>query len=302
MPLSWVICLILVLVDLLGGVRGEVGNFSPCLHFFYKGSPPKGLGSGPGWSKICQRYKNQYRFASLYRSQWRSPLYSAYIFTPGGMKRPPTQWKYEPQLASSSASPNMKPFPPEVLDQNVLDSQAVLPDYTNSSYTKGHLSPNLHHRDLLDKKATFTLTNVVPQKAGSNGGPWAQLEALVRARLTDYCTGPAFVVTGQLPYAQPTSINNRVAVPEYLWSAYCCPTYNHSLPGGLQETFPTFAAMGRNDPLSSQEIVPVNSSARATVRGYDVRSMPLKILEKYLEQRLGEPVHVFSECCSGAGD
>lgn len=191
----------------------------------------------------------------------------------------------------------MEPIPPNMTDQNVLESQAVLQDYKNSTFTRGHLSPNSHHKEDLDKKATFTLTNIVPQKAGSNSGPWAVLENEVAARLTAYCTGPAYIVTGVLPYVSPHWIRNRVAVPEYLWSAYCCPSFSSNLPEPLRHTFPTFAAIGRNDRFSTQDIVPVNPKAPASTRGYDVRRMSLETLEWYLRERLGLPVNVFLDQC-----
>ena len=184
-------------------------------------------------------------------------------------------------------------------DQNVIESQAVLRDYTNSTYTKGHLNPSLHHHHADDRKATFTLTNIVPQKQGSNAGPWARLEDGVRARLEAYCLGPAHVITGFLPYASGQRwINDRVAVPEYMWSAYCCPSYNASLPRGARPFLPTYAAVGRNDRESGEEIVPVDPAARGTARGYDVRRLPLAELEEVLRQRLASPITLFQGQCA----
>ncbi|XP_048826615.1 endonuclease domain-containing 1 protein-like [Brienomyrus brachyistius] len=293
---SCMIGLLVGLATLAHRVRAEVGSFSSCLQFFHKASSPRGLG-GPGYSEICQRYENTYHFASLYCKQRRTPIYSAYVFSSGGRKRYRVAWMYEPQLANSRARPEMEPIPPNMTDQNVLESQAVLQDYMNSTFTKGHLSPNSHHKEDQDKNASFTLTNIVPQKAGSNSGPWAVLENEVAARLIAYCTGPAYIVTGVLPYVRPRWIRNRVAVPEYLWSAYCCPSFKSSLPESLHDTFPTFAAIGRNDRLSPQDIVPVNPKARNSTRGYDVRRMPLETLEGYLRERLGGPVNVFLDQC-----
>ncbi|KAM6953482.1 endonuclease domain-containing 1 protein-like [Aplochiton taeniatus] len=290
--------LTLVLSNFGGLVLGEVGNFSQCLRFFYMEAPPMGV-STEGYLPICQRYQNSYCFASLYHQQCRSPLYSAYMLSPGGGKRPQNNWMYEPQLAFSGASPQMHRFPRHSpVDQNIIESQAVLLDYANSTYTKGHLNPSLHHSSLEERRATFTLTNVVPQRAASNSGPWAILEAEVRARLGAYCTGPAYVITGALGYLSGERwMKNRVAVPEYMWSAYCCPSYNNSLPQSLQPFFPTYAAVGRNDPQSGEEIVPVDPYAKASVRGYDVRRMPLEAVEAVLQQRLAMPISLFQSRC-----
>ncbi|KAG5846206.1 hypothetical protein ANANG_G00147340 [Anguilla anguilla] len=279
------------------GVARTQPSFRPISRDVLLRGTPSGLGAG-GYAQICQRYRNQHRFASLYHRQNRAPLYSAYLVTVGTGRRPPAVWKYEPQLATSRAGPEMQPLPKNgSVDQNVLESQAVLKDYAWSNYTKGHLNPSMHHSTREDQKATFTLTNVVPQRLGSNSGPWAMLERAVWARLGAYCTGPAYVVTGALPYAARRQIANRVGVPEYLWTAYCCPAFNSTLPAELRPFFPAYAAIGRNDRLSDDSIVPVDPGAKRSVRGYNVRPMPLETMESHLRERLGGAVSVFQNGC-----
>ncbi|XP_054647118.1 endonuclease domain-containing 1 protein-like [Dunckerocampus dactyliophorus] len=289
--------LFLLLCCFDGLVLGELHqDFSKCLNFFYKGTPPQGI-NATGYQPICQRFKNQYRFAGMYHRQSRAPLYSAYIISSADGKRPDSTWMYEPQLAFSRASADMKPFTSSV-DQNVMESQAVLQDYKNSTYTRGHLNPSMHQKTTEDRAATFTLTNVVPQRAGSNSGPWNSLENEVMRKFKAFCEGPMYVITGAMPYADGAHwISNRVSVPEYMWSAYCCPSYKAKLPQDVQPIFPTYAAVGRNDCYSDEEIVPVNPKARASVRGYDVRKMPLDTLEGILAQRLAMPISLFDGQC-----
>lgn len=294
------LCTLAVLVLTLEGLwhpgEADVGDFTPCLHFFYKWWPPKGLTGTP----ICQRYCNQYRFASLYSRARRSPWFSAYIYSAPQGKRPSASWKFEPQLTYSGADGNMIPFPPGPLDPNVVESQAVQPDYINSTYSRGHLNPSLHHQTHDDRSASFTLTNVVPQKAGSNDGPWEVLEQSVNQTLEAFCLGEAYIVTGVIPYRDEEHWlkDHRVAVPEYLWSAYCCPSYNKSLPKELEGAFPTYAAIGRNDRSSTEEIVPVDPTAMKQFRGYDVRRMSLETLEMYLRERFQTMISVFYDQCS----
>lgn len=90
---------LLLLLPWFGGlVLGEISNdFSQCLDFFYDKTPPKGI-SAAGYQPICQRYNNQYHFASLYHRQYRAPLYSAYILSTADGKRPKSSWMYEPQV------------------------------------------------------------------------------------------------------------------------------------------------------------------------------------------------------------
>lgn len=72
----------------------DVGTFTPCLQFFYRSWPPKGLAGTP----ICQRFINKYRFATLYSRPRRSPWFSAYLYTVPAGKRPSASWKFEPQV------------------------------------------------------------------------------------------------------------------------------------------------------------------------------------------------------------
>lgn len=201
------------------------------------------------------------------------------------------------KLAYSQASPEMQPFQ-NLVDQNAIESQAVLADYRNSSYTKGHLCPSMHQGTREDRVATFTLTNVVPQRSGSNSGPWSILENQVLRRSQAFCNGSMHVITGVLPYRSGARwINNRVSVPEYIWSAYCCPSYSSNVPKFLKDFFPTYAAVGRNDPNSGEEIVPVNVKKKRSVRGFDVRRMSVETLEGILAQRLDTPVSLFHGQC-----
>lgn len=202
------------------------------------------------------------------------------------------------QLAYAKADGNMALFPHGKVDQNIVESQAVQLDYINSSYTHGHLNPSLHHQDHQDRESTFTLTNVVPQKSGSNSGPWEMMEMNVSKLLTKYCNDKAYIVTGAMPYQTERWLNDhRVAIPEYLWSAYCCPNYTKP-PENLGHVFPTFAAIGRNDPNSTEEIVPIDRRTKKQFWGYDVRLMPLDTLEMYLRDRFGSFVRVFYNQCA----
>lgn len=87
-----------LLLHWFGGLAlGEVGDFAPCLDFFYMRTPPGGIVADT-YQPICQRYKNQYHFASLYNRQHRTPLFSAYTLAAALGRRPKSSWKYEPQV------------------------------------------------------------------------------------------------------------------------------------------------------------------------------------------------------------
>ena len=98
--------LILVLCFHAVVVRSEVGNdFSNCDQFFYKGIPPllQRHSSQPPKS-ICQWYKNDYHYATLYSTDLRIPLFSAYTLSgpcQGRQTDRMATWFVEPQVSYS---------------------------------------------------------------------------------------------------------------------------------------------------------------------------------------------------------
>lgn len=149
----------------------------------------------------------------------------------------------------------MEPFlTTHTLHMNVEDTQAVLEDYANMvQYERGQLNPAMHQANQLDKTATYTLTNVVPLSKEFKSGPWAKYLDLIRRRLNNYCLGKAYVVTGITTSGHTIQHNNvdRIAVPENIWSAYCCTEFDQNAPYFVRYKFPTFAAYGLNDRVSN---------------------------------------------------
>jgi endonuclease G len=107
-------------------------------------------------------------------------------------------------------------------------------DYSGSGYDKGHMAPaNDFTRSVEAMKATFVLTNAVPQKHGVNGGKGAQLEGSVKnlaaSRGTAWVfSGPLFV--GKKPVK--TIGPHKVAVPTHTYKVVLC-----ELPDGSKEMF-----------------------------------------------------------------
>ncbi|XP_066490669.1 endonuclease domain-containing 1 protein-like [Tiliqua scincoides] len=201
-----------------------------CPQFFFRGTPPGDSLEPTNLARICQRYKNQYRFATLYDKDNRIPVYSAYIYNPGRAKRP-NKWMVEPQLTGSMFQPNMdteQAFLQKTgsKEEALLNSQAVLHDYKNlTNYNRGHLNPNGHQPDLDAKTSTFTLTNIVPQYIKLNGGTWNNYEQATMASQTAGCK-ETFAVVGAVP-GNNYIANGRVNKPSYVWSAACCVIDNN---------------------------------------------------------------------------
>uniref|UniRef100_U3FCT9 Endonuclease domain-containing 1 protein n=1 Tax=Micrurus fulvius TaxID=8637 RepID=U3FCT9_MICFL len=211
-----------------------------CPQFFLRETPPV-IGVSRYHVRICQRYQNLYRFATLYDQDNHIPVYSAYVYNPGKAKRP-RKWMIEPQLINSMFQSDMetegdflnKKGPREALH----DSQAVLEDYKNlTDCNRGHLNPNGHQPDYSAKSSTFTLTNIVPQFIKLNGGAWNNYEQTTMQQMTRGCQ-QTFAVVGAVP-GDTNIARGRVNRPSHLWSAACCLIDNNHLR--------SWAVLARND-------------------------------------------------------
>ncbi|NXS10192.1 ENDD1 protein, partial [Neodrepanis coruscans] len=180
-----------------------VPSFASCLQFFYKNTLPNNAlqPANPAW--ICQRYKNQYYFATLYDKNRLIPIYSAYIYDPGNAPRP-QKWLIEPQLLGKSYPPDMEEQANflnqyHVSLEDLKKSQAVREDYNKLiGLTHGHLNPSGHHSTYRSRLTTFTLTNVVPQDANLNNGAWSRYEVGTMSKKSKGCK-TTYVIVGAVP-------------------------------------------------------------------------------------------------------
>uniref|UniRef100_G3NI86 Zgc:172339 n=1 Tax=Gasterosteus aculeatus TaxID=69293 RepID=G3NI86_GASAC len=233
-----------------------------CKKFLYMGTLPRGLEEQP-FKKICQFYEGHPRFVTLYDTANHIPVYSAYTFKRSdGSKKVDVPWMYEPQcypLLLPGVILHLTSFNLTALHSvrlpNFEDAQAVLDDYSNSViFERGQLNPDEHQGEPNDKASTYTLTNVVPQVREFNIGPWKQHEHTIRRRLNNYCRGTAYVVTGVTTSGNTIRRHNinRLGIPTYLWSAYCCIDFDRNAPYSERSKFPAFAAHGMNEREDSK--------------------------------------------------
>uniref|UniRef100_A0A667Z5Q4 Uncharacterized protein n=1 Tax=Myripristis murdjan TaxID=586833 RepID=A0A667Z5Q4_9TELE len=203
---------------------GEVTTFANCTNFFFNGISPTTFPNNNHYKEICQCLPNQpvYYYATLYDTANRIPVYSAYQFHHGNNRRQ-TTWYIEPQYSYYhyvSCCLQLDGFTDRCMKGGLkgITHQATNDDYKKSGYDKGHLYPVRHTSTPDQMEATFTLTNAAPQNLTFNRGNWSQHEDQL-VDILKKCRS-AFVVTGVVPGAR--TINNRVRVAAYYWSAYCC--------------------------------------------------------------------------------
>ncbi|KAK9400215.1 endonuclease domain-containing 1 protein-like [Crotalus adamanteus] len=167
MWLLWILSL--VAASFLLPATGEVVNsLSECSQFFLDGVPPNLRLNN--MAVICQKYKTEYYFVTMYDRIRRIPIFSAYNLNPKSTGERKDKWKIEPQLAAPKRE--MVSEHSQIYDL-LADSQAFSSDYTNApSFNRGHLAPACHQSDQESMDATFTLTNTVPLDATLNRGQW----------------------------------------------------------------------------------------------------------------------------------
>ena len=113
--------------------------------------------------------------------------------------------------------------------------------FRNTQLTRGHMNPSgINSFDINFMKATFTLTNAVPQFEASNSGPWNDFENKTKEYAKTTCgsktrQGTLYLLTGRsengLKGVTKPSITNTFKVatktihldtPQAVWTAGCC--------------------------------------------------------------------------------
>ncbi|KAL4641660.1 hypothetical protein GN956_G10379 [Arapaima gigas] len=220
----------------LGFHAEVVDNFSHCNQFFYKMKEPAGIELvDQNSKKICQKYKNVIRYATLYSPSKRIPLYSAYKFE-----------KHSSEDKTSNKTNKQKNW--KIEPQHAIDK-----DYDYTDFDRGHLYPNSFHHDDDVREATFTLTNAVPMDPCFNRNHWQNYETYTKYILSQ-SDGTAYIVTGTVPgnknmpcVDNDTMKSGYINVPQYIWTAVC-------VTGSF-----SFAFIGENKEGSKIEGVNINT-------------------------------------------
>lgn len=166
-------------------------------------------------------------------------------------------------------------------------------DTAGSPLSRGHMNPlGLNTFDKAFTKATFTLSNAVPQFETSNSGPWQTFETRIRKYAKQKCGprgGTLYLLTGKsdngvriqngipvrerttpLPYQREIFPGNvKLVTPRAVWTAGCCVW---AQPGNyLKNVWPvkraeSFAVMSNNkNDLASLHQTEVSVSTLETL-------------------------------------
>ena len=87
--------------------------------------------------------------------------------------------------------------------------------YTNSGFDRGHMTPSADRtRTSADNRATFFMTNVLPQAPDNNQGPWARMEDYLRSLVR---SGKELYVISGGDESAGTIDGGHVRVPRFTW-------------------------------------------------------------------------------------
>nr|XP_055075376.1 endonuclease domain-containing 1 protein-like [Misgurnus anguillicaudatus] len=225
MKMLFIMNISVLLLLICPSVISKVIDFSECSQFFYQGQPPvipgileNSRSMDNPYKTICQKYEGEYRFATLYDTTNRIPVFSAYRFT-GGKFKANMEWMIEPQLELYPNDEMTVSYPSQATDEDYIDN--------NDNLSRGHLFPICHSGDEVTANSTFTLTNAVPQKISFNSGSWSGMEQKTKKLMDKYCRERndkdkvlAHVLTGAVP--GNNKLNNRVNIPSHMWMIFCC--------------------------------------------------------------------------------
>ncbi|XP_036755782.2 endonuclease domain-containing 1 protein-like [Manis pentadactyla] len=207
-------------------VREQEAGFGECDRFFYAERPPAGLAAG-AHVKICQRSEGAERFATLYSTRDRIPVYSALRGVRPAAEGAAPRWLLEPQIDDpNSHLEEVTEEADAIASVNNLGSkQALNTDYLDSGYQRGQLYPFSLSSDL--QMATFTLTNAAPMTPTFRERWYMNLNSLMERALSPQCGSgeDLYIITGAVP--SDRKVKDKVAIPEFVWLAACC-----AVPGG----------------------------------------------------------------------
>ncbi|NXL72766.1 ENDD1 protein, partial [Leptocoma aspasia] len=202
-------------------VREDETGFAECNVFFPGQVPPEGF-TEPFHVKICQQYNKEPRFATLYSTKDKIPLYSAFKFTKPAQSEE-ENWLVEPQIDDPENDLHEMVHEADIGDTvaNLGANQALTSDYVGSGYERGLLNPSLLNEEDF-QVATYTLTNAVPLSPALSKSWHRDIGKVVEQALIPHCSkmDHLYLLAGAIPSS--VQVKGKVSVPESLWLAACC--------------------------------------------------------------------------------
>eukprot|EP00092_Neocalanus_flemingeri_P060890 GFUD01073109.1.p1 GENE.GFUD01073109.1~~GFUD01073109.1.p1 ORF type:complete len:490 (-),score=79.48 GFUD01073109.1:300-1769(-) len=193
--------------------------------------------SNIGW--ICQKAKDstnkRTQFITMYDVKNMLPVYSAYIALPWTFQQ--NQWttaSFKKRSFENVGNPTMKVGKWGDIPISNYES------YTGTGLDRGHLFAAQYATDEDQNKATYRLTNTVPQDSDFNKNQWKKAETYMKDYGFKKCQisgGTPFVFTGAITGFQEqkyqiTKANKpndvEMSIPTHMWTTMLCVDLNNN--------------------------------------------------------------------------
>jgi endonuclease G len=165
--------------------------------------------------------------------------------------------------------------------------QVTSADYTGSGYDRGHMTPSGDRtRSIPDNSATFLMTNMVPQLAANNQGPWAQFETYCRTLAQ--AGNELYIFSGGAGNAGTIS-QGRIVIPQVTWKVVLVMPNGDNDLQRIHKGIRTIAIIVPNQPPLNQSApwrnFRVTVDAVEALTGYNFFSLVPKNTQELIERR-----------------
>ncbi|HVZ75543.1 MAG TPA: DNA/RNA non-specific endonuclease [Polyangia bacterium] len=162
-------------------------------------------------------------------------------------------------------------------------------DYVGSGYDKGHLCPSGDRTASVESNdETFVMTNVEPQIAALNRGPWEKLEEHERHLATE--GRQVFVVAGGLFDAEPKRLPSGEAVPRANYKILVVLDRGRGAADVDDATPVTAVIMPNSNAVAHtswcDHVVSIDEIERQS--GYDFLALMPEAVQRRIEARVGD--------------
>jgi endonuclease G len=135
-----------------------------------------------------------------------------YVVSYNGRRKVPNWVSWELNTSYLGGTPRQDDFRPDDTFP-AAEPQAQLTDYSGSGFDRGHMCPSADRTLTVPANSqTFYLTNMVPQAANNNRGPWEALESELRTLVQG--GKELFIIAGGVYSSSSTTVGAGVAVPD----------------------------------------------------------------------------------------
>lgn len=173
--------------------------------------------------------------------------------------------------------------------------RVVSGDYTGSGFDRGHNCPSADRTaSSEDNKATFFMTNIIPQAPKQNREPWRELEEFSRDLVKD--DNELYIIMGNSGlggigsngYAEV--LRNRVSVPKYVWKVIVVlPEGNNDLLR-IDEDTRVIAVLMENENIDFEEWYEYRTTVDEIeeIAGFDLLAELPFFIQSAIESRIDD--------------